>query len=95
MISRITLSAAAFTVFSGSRMLNRYWAASPIFHSTTKLMSTMFSSPVSISASSVTSRDAGGRWPACAGAAAERKPISIRLTRVTCGVITVSIGAGR
>lgn len=57
----------------------------------------MFSSPVSISDLSEMSRAGPCRvvlvvdtvpWP-------ERKPISIRLTRVTWGVSTVSIGAGR
>ena len=56
MISRMTLSAAALTVFSGSRTLKRKSAALPMRHSTTKLMSMMFSSPVSINASSETSR---------------------------------------
>ena len=93
-ISRMTLSAAAFTVFSGSRTLNRKSAALPIRHSTTKLMSMMFSSPVSISASSLTSRALPAVRPPVAWPA-ERKPTSTRLTRVTGTFSTASIGAGR
>ena len=60
--------------------------ASLILQSTTKLMSMMFSSPVSISASSDdVPRRAGACAPSSAGR--ERKPISIRLTRVTWGFI--------
>ena len=93
MISRTTLSEAAFTVSSGSRMSNRYFATSPIFHRTTKLTSMMFSSPVRISASSATSRTGVTRMPGWAEP--ERKPTSIRLTRATWGLITSSTGQGR
>ena len=54
-------------------------------------MSMMFSSPVSIRLSSITSRSDPVRR---ASPVPERKPISIRLTRVTLGVSAVSIGAG-
>ena len=89
--SRMALSAAFFTVVSGSRILNRYWPASLITHRTVKSMSMMFSSPVSIRLSSITSRSVPVRR---ASPVPERKPISIRLTRVTLGVSAVSIGAG-
>ncbi len=49
--SRIALSATAFTVASGSSTLKRYAPASLITQPTVKLMSMMFSSPVSMSAS--------------------------------------------
>jgi hypothetical protein len=52
--SRIALSAADLTVASGARILKRYDRASLIIQNTAKLMSTMFSSPVSINASSGT-----------------------------------------
>ncbi len=54
--SRIELSATAFTTTSGLRTLNRYATASLIFQNTAKLMSMMFSSPVSIRLSSGTLR---------------------------------------
>ena len=47
-ISRMALSATSFTVVSGFWMLKRYFAASWMCQNTTKLMSTMFSSPLSI-----------------------------------------------
>jgi hypothetical protein len=55
-----------------------------IFHSTEKLTSTMFSSPVSIRLSSGTSRRVLPRR--------RSKPMSILLTRSACGVSAVSIG---
>jgi len=58
---RIALSAAAFTVASGEAMLNRNLPASSIFQNTVYWMSRMFSSPVSISASSATSREPPAR----------------------------------
>ena len=55
-ISRMALSATAFTVPSGFWMLNRKSGALVIRQNTTKSTSTMFSSPVSIRLSSGTSR---------------------------------------
>ena len=46
--SRMALSATSLTVVSGFWMLNRYFSASLMRQKTTKSMSTMFSSPVSI-----------------------------------------------
>ena len=57
---------------------------------TLKLMSTMFSSPVSISASSGSCRLARAD-----PLSPERKPISVRLMRVTLGRCTLSIGVGQ
>ena len=53
--SRMALSATSFTVVSGFWMLKRYFVASWMRQKTTKLTSTMFSSPVSIRLSSRTS----------------------------------------
>ena len=62
---------------------------------TAKSMSMMFSSPVSIIDSSVTLREGFGRTLVALLSAEERKPMSMRLMRVTRGVVTLSIGQGR
>ena len=89
--SRIALSAVSFTVASGLRMLNRNLPASLITQNTVKSMSTMFSSPVSIRLSSAMSRTGTPRVVS----PTLRRPTSMRLTRVTLGVSTDSIGPGR
>ena len=88
--SRMALSATAFTVPSGFWMLNRYSPAPSglITQNTEKSTSTMFSSPVSIRLSSGTSRMVVPRRRS----STSRMPISMRLTRVTFGVSTVSTG---
>ena len=88
--SRMALSATAFTVPSGFWMLNRYSPTPVGFtrHSTEKLTSTMFSSPVSIRLSRGTSRVA----PAPRPVSISRVPMSILLTRSALGVSAVSIG---
>jgi hypothetical protein len=91
MISRMALSAAIFTVASGSRMLKRYCPASAIFHCTVKSMSMMFWSPVSIRLSCSTSR----RAERALSLPAATKPMSICCTEVTLGVSAVSMGQGR
>ena len=96
--SRMALSATALMVPSGFWTLNRKFAA-PMssdepgaagftIQNTAKSTSTMFSSPVSIKLSSATSRMEAPRR----GSSPVRMPMSMRLTRVTCGVSTVSIG---
>ena len=89
--SRIMLSAADLIVFSGLRVLNRKSPASRMRQRTTKSMSMMFSSPVSISDSSTTSRPTGPRTEA---ASPERKPMKTRFSVVTRGVSTDSTGQG-
>ena len=78
-ISRMALSATAFTEPSGSSMLNRYFEASLITQNTAKVTSTMFSSPVSIRLSSLRSRPAPP-WSSVLW------PTVTRFTRVTLGV---------
>ena len=60
--SRMALSATSFTVISGFWMLKRYFCASLMRQKTTKLTSTMFSSPVSIRLSSRTLAGARRAW---------------------------------
>ena len=88
-ISRMALSATSFTVISGSSMLNRYLGASLIRQNTTKSTSTIFSSPLSIRLSSGMSRTGAA---VSQFSAEPRMPSSIRLTRVTLGSSTTSIG---
>ena len=83
--SRIMLSATAFTASSGLLTLKRKSGALPglMRHCTEKLISTMFSSPVSIRLSSGTVIGAPPE---------ERMPISMLVMFVTAGVSAVSIG---
>ena len=92
--SRITDSAADFTVLSGLRVLNRNSPASRMRQNTATSMSMMFSSPVSISDSASTSRAGWMRPPITGASCAPTKPTSTRLMRVTRGVVTDSTGQG-
>ena len=89
MTSRMALSAAIFTVLSGSRILNRKSAAFLIRHWTTKSMSMMFWSEVSIRLSSGTSRA-----PPRVTSPEPRKPMLMVLVRSTFGLMTSPMGAG-
>ena len=87
--SRMALSATSFTVVSGFWMLKRYFVASWMRQNTTKLTSTMFSSPLSIRLSSRTLVTAP---EAPRAVRPVRMPISMMFCRVTLGSRTSSIG---
>ena len=90
--SLIAVSAAAFTVPSGSCILNKKLPASFITQNTEKSMFTIFSSPVSIKLSWGTSATPPDEEKPLS--LSDLKPISILFTFVTFGVNTLSTGNG-
>ena len=90
--SLIAVSAAAFTVPSGSWISNKNLPASLITQNTEKSMFTIFSSPVNIKLSWGTSATPPPVEKPLS--LSDLNPISILFTFVTFGVSTVSIGTG-